>query len=440
MAKATPVGRWGGEIEIAKAVLGVDRDRLHHRRDHPGGRRPSPRITIWPLKPLDAAVRAASPAFRAWIEEGRKVTWLELFFDLVFVAAVAQVGTHLRDDYSLPGLLRFSFLFALIWWAWLGHTTFSTRFDTDDLVQRALTGLQMFLVAVMAINATGALDSRDSAGFAAAYSVMRFILVGQYLRVRHVRQARALTTRYAAGCGTAALMWLVSAVVPAPGRFAIWALALIVDVLTPLLTTRHLVNVPHDGAHLPERYGLFSIILLGESMVAVMTGMGRQEYWSPRRGGIRHPRDDTRVRRVVVGYFDGVDAVAERVMRSNSDAVRFHIWSYAHLPLYLGIAVAGVGVEHVIVTATTAPLTATEGWILCSAIAALMVAMMVIGRTHHRARTDHSVTRLAVPGVVVVLVLLLGLGADRLMPSMLLAGVTILCLAQLIHTVRSTAA
>ena len=69
-----------------------------------------------------------------------------------------------------------------------------------------------------------------------------------------------------------------------------------------------------------------------------------------------------------------------------------------------------------------------------------MVAMMVIGRTHHRARTDHSVTRLAVPGVVVVLVLLLGLSADRLMPSMLLAGVTILCLAQLIHTVRSTAA
>lgn len=174
-------------------------------------------------------------------------------------------------------------------------------------------------------------------------------------------------------------------------------------------------------------------------MVAVMTGMGRQEYWSP-DAAASAILGMTLVFAVWWWYFDGVDAVAERVMRSNSDAVRFHIWSYAHLPLYLGIAVAGVGVEHVIVTATTAPLTATEGWILCSAIAALMVAMMVIGRTHHRARTDHSVTRLAVPGVVVVLVLLLGLSADRLMPSMLLAGVTILCLAQLIHTVRSTAA
>jgi low temperature requirement protein LtrA len=372
------------------------------------------------------------------IEAGRKVTWLELFFDLVFVAAVAQVGTHLRDDYSVPGLLRFSFLFVLIWWAWLGHTTFSTRFDTDDLAQRALTGLQMFLVAVMAINATGALDSRDSAGFAAAYSVMRFVLVAQYLRVRRVRQARALTTRYAASCGIAALMWLVSALVPAPGRFAIWALAFVVDVLTPLLTTRHLISVPHDGAHLPERYGLFSIILLGESMVAVMAGMGRQEYWSPSAASSAI-LGMTLVFVVWWWYFDGVDAVAERMVRSTSEAVRYHLWSYAHLPLYLGIAVAGVGVEHVIVTATTAPLTATEGWILCSAVAALMVAMTVIGGTHHRPQKGHDATRLAVPGVVVVLVVLLGLGADRLMPSTLLAGLTILCLAQLIHSLRSTA-
>ena len=52
-----------------------------------------------------------------------------------------QAATHLRDDYSFAGLLRFSLMFVLIWWAWLGHTTFSTRFDTDDAVQRALTAV-----------------------------------------------------------------------------------------------------------------------------------------------------------------------------------------------------------------------------------------------------------------------------------------------------------
>ena len=118
------------------------------------------------------------------LEPGRRVTWMELFFDLIFVAAVAQVGTHLRDDYSPAGLLRFSLLFVMIWWSWLGHTNFSTRFDTDDLIQRSLTALQIFLVAVMAINATGPLDGRDSAGFVAVYAAMRLVLALQYFRVR----------------------------------------------------------------------------------------------------------------------------------------------------------------------------------------------------------------------------------------------------------------
>ena len=119
----------------------------------------------------------------AGLEPGRRVTWMELFFDLIFVAAVAQVGTHLRDDYSPAGLLRFSLLFVMIWWTWLGHTNFSTRFDTDDLIQRTLTALQIFLVAVMAINATGSLDGRDSAGFVAAYAAMRLVLAPQYFQI-----------------------------------------------------------------------------------------------------------------------------------------------------------------------------------------------------------------------------------------------------------------
>jgi low temperature requirement protein LtrA len=319
-------------------------------------------------------------------EEGRKVTWLELFFDLVFVAAVAQAATHLRDDYSPAGLLRFTLLFVLIWWAWLGHTTFSTRFDTDDVVQRGLTALQLFLVAVMAVNATGALDSRDSAGFAAAYSVMRFVLAGQFLRARRVRRARRLSTRYAAACGAAAALWLTSAFLDAPARFIVWALALAIDVGTPLLTTRHLVDVPHDAAHLPERYGLFSIILMGESMAAVMAGMGHQEYWSVRAasaaiGGI------AAIFAIWWAYFDGVDATAHRLIRSMADATRFHVWSYAHLPLYLGIAVFGVGLEHVIETATESPLPQGEALVLGGAAAAVALSLAAIGRARPRRTT-----------------------------------------------------
>jgi low temperature requirement protein LtrA len=322
------------------------------------------------------------------LEEGRRVTWLEVFFDLVFVAAVAQVGTHLRDDYSPAGLLRFSILFVLVWWAWLGHTTFSTRFDTDDVVQRGLTALQMFLVAVMAVNATGALDSRDSAGFAAAYSVMRLVLAGQFLRARRVARARPLTTRYALSCGIAALLWLSSAFVDAPARFVIWAAALAIDIGTPLGATRHLVAVPHDAAHLPERYGLFSIILFGESMAAVMAGMAHQEYWSAGAASAAI-LGMAAVFGVCWWYFDGVEATAHRMVRTMADAVRFQAWSYAHLPLYLGVAVTGVGIEHVIATSTEAPLPRGEAVILAGAIATVALAMTAIGLTRapRRSRT-----------------------------------------------------
>ena len=79
-------------------------------------------------------------------------------------------------------------------------------------------------------------------------------------------------------------------------------------------------------------------------------------------------------------YLDGVEAVAERFVQSSSDAVRFHVWSYAHLPLYLGSAVAGVGVEHFITTVTRESLHRADVLILCSALALVTMALMEIGR------------------------------------------------------------
>ena len=89
---------------------------------------------------------------RLWARghELRRVSWLELFFDLIFVAAVSQVGVPLGEDYTIHGLVRYSLMFLLIWWAWFGHTMYSTRFDADDVVHRLLTLVQIFAAAAMA--------------------------------------------------------------------------------------------------------------------------------------------------------------------------------------------------------------------------------------------------------------------------------------------------
>jgi len=369
-------------------------------------------------------------------EPGRKVTWLELFFDLAFVAAVAQVGAPLAADYSIAGLLRYGFLFLLIWWAWNGHSTFATRFDSDDIVQRALTLVQIFVVAVMAVNAKDALDSVSSAGFAAAYAVMRFLLVAQYVRARTVPESRQLTTAFAAGFGLAAACWLASALVPAPWRYWLWAVALVIDVGTPLMTARQSLDVPTHPAHLPERYGLFTIILLGESLIAVMKGMESQEGWSI-----------SAALSAFLGmaiafltwwwYFDGADAASERTVRTAGEARAFVVWSYAHLPLYLGIAVAGVGIEHIVTIAPHGHLHGAEPWILGGAMTMLMAALTAIGATSTRARRDPRIRQRAARQYVVALIPLGIAPLTAALPLVVVVALlAALCLTQVVLSVR----
>jgi low temperature requirement protein LtrA len=160
----------------------------------------------------------------------RRATWMELFFDLIFVAAVAEVGKPLAADFTPAGLLRYSFLFVLIWWAWTGYTLYSTRFDSDDLVQRSLILVQSFIAAVMAANAKDALDSRSSAGFGAAYAGMRFVLVLQYLRSFRIPETRPMAARFATGFGIAACLWMVAALTEPPLRYCLWGAALLTQV------------------------------------------------------------------------------------------------------------------------------------------------------------------------------------------------------------------
>jgi len=323
---------------------------------------------------------AAPVRLRSTDHAQRKVTWLELFFDLIFVAAVAQVAAPLRVSYSVAGLIRFAPLFMLIWWAWTGHSVFATRFDTDDGVQRVLTLVQMFAVAVMAANATDALDSRSSAGFAAAYAAVRLLLVAQYVRARRVPGARALARRYVTGHGAAALLWLASAFLDAPARFWIWGVAFAIDLGTPWTAVRHSIETPPDAAHLPERFGLFTLILLGEAVVAVMQGMESQDEW-PAAAAASAFLGMASVFLMWAWYFDGVDATAERPVRSRPEARRFHVWSYAHFPLALGIVVTGVGIQRIVTAAARQPLTYPEGTILTGGAALVMVAMTAIAAT-----------------------------------------------------------
>ena len=312
----------------------------------------------------------------------RRVTWVELFFDLVFVAAVSQVGAPLAADYSWHGLGRYAFLLLLIWWAWNGYALYATRFESDDATHRAMTVVQMVSVIFMAANAEGGLDSVSSAGFAAAYAVMRLVLVAQYVRSSAQPGRQRLAREYAIGFGLAACVWLASSLVAAPARYGWWAVAMAIDVGTALVAGRHTRTVPPHAAHLPERFGLFTLILLGESIVSIMKGIQAQPDWTA-------PAATSAMLGIglVVAfwwlYFEGAAAAAHRPIRSAGDVRRYEIWNYAHLPLYLGLALVGVGIEHIVRSGGGAPLHGGEAWLLCGAAATAMAALTVLAATAH---------------------------------------------------------
>lgn len=359
----------------------------------------------------------------------RRVTGIELFFDLIFVAAVAQVGEPLSRDYSAAGLLRYVFFFVLIWLAWSGHTLYCTRFDTDDLVQRMSVLTQTFIAAVMAANAKEPLDSDASAGFGAAYAAMRVLLALQYLRARKIPETKALTTRFAAGYAIAAAFWIASALSPIPVRYWLWAIGLIIDLATPWFARKHSLRHPPDAAHFPERYGLFTIILLGEFVAAVMRGIESQEYWSVAAASTAFT---SMACGFIVwwGYFDGAKGSGERHVRTKRQAILFHVWNYAHLPLFLGIGVAGVGFHHAISVTPGAALEHGEGSVLCAAVALLMIALIAIGATR-----DDGRPRIVLQTMPVLAVAGLGLIASQTPAVLLVIGLGLCTLTQTVLSV-----
>lgn len=352
----------------------------------------------------------------------RKVTWLELFLDLGFVAAVAQVVAPLASDYSPTGVWRCALLFLPIWWAyglgrsaqgaWSGQSTFATRFDTDDGVQRVLTLLQLFVVAVMAVNAGDAIGSRDTRGFLAAYAVLRAVLSLQYLRAATLDDARALALTYALGGGVAALLWVGTVALPGPA-WVWWSAALAVDLLTPVLAERQSVEVPPDHAHLPERYGLFMLIMFGEALLAVMRGMGAQDGWSVEAAASAILSFAT-IFALWSWYFDRLDAAAARRVACARDVRAFRAWSFAHIPLALALALIGVGLEHAVRVATHARLDVVSGTLLGVALSLAVAALGVVAASAESPEGGWAPLRHVAAAVAAVVV---GLEASALSPA-----------------------
>jgi low temperature requirement protein LtrA len=216
-------------------------------------------------------VRPLSP--RDPQEGHRTATPLELFADLCYVVAVAQAALTLHHEivegHAAHGLVYFAMAFFAIWWAWLNFAWFNSAYDPDDTIHRLLTLLQIFGSLVLAAGIPRIFDA-DFTLAVIGYVIMRIGLVLMWLRAAAGDQERRVTAmRYVIGLLVVQAAW-VAALLVTGGDLPAWLFVILAaaDFAVPFHAERAGAT-PWHARHIAERYGLFFIIVLGETILSV---------------------------------------------------------------------------------------------------------------------------------------------------------------------------
>ena len=323
-------------------------------------------------------------------ESEKRVTWAELFFDLVFVFAVTQVSTLLHRDHSWPGVGRALIVFVPVWWAWVGTTVHANRHDVDNprdtlgIFTLGLGSLCMALAVPQAYADRGLL-------FGAAYLFLRLVL--GVLVFREWRGI-ALNSFSVAAFVTGPLL-LAGGFVHGTARVVLWALAALTDLVTPRLLRGRLAVVRFDTGHLPERFGLFLIIALGESVVQIGVAASG--------GALTGTRLVATIAAYVLAcslwwvYFVFAASAVRHALaeaRIHADVVR-PVFSYGHLLFICAIIAVAVGLAEVV----AAPGTHLHGGPAGLLVGGCALYLATFGYTRWRMFRSVSWTRLGAAAV-----------------------------------------
>ena len=279
--------------------------------------------------------------------EERRTSPVELLWDLVFVFAVTQVTTLLSRDLSWAGFGRSMLALALVWWAWSAFVWAANAQETGSPALRAALLVAMVLIFISGLALPHAFGS-DGTLFAATYAGVRFIHLGLYADASRKGNASwSAIAGFGATVTAGMALLLAGSLVHGSTRVVLWAIAAAIDYAGPAWLTRERLRGLQRVAvaHFAERYSLFVIICLGESIVAIgLAATG-------------HTLDAEVVAAVAFGllatiglwwtYFDRFAEIAERRLRDHHDPVlaAADAYSYLHLAIVAGIIVFAVGVK-----------------------------------------------------------------------------------------------
>ncbi|MGD9796485.1 MAG: low temperature requirement protein A [Acidimicrobiia bacterium] len=364
-------------------------------------------------------------------EPHRAASQLELLFDLTFVVAIAsltvQLAHGIADGEAAHVLSPFLQVFFAIWWAWMNFTWFASSFDTDDVPYRLLTMVQMGGVLVLAAGVPAAFNDGDFGAVTAGYLVMRVGLVAQWVRAAVEDPAsRATALRYAAGISIVQLGWLARLILAEAGVLPDGSLAPIfvglalLELAVPPVAERVRPTNWHPE-HIAERYGLFTIIVLGESVLAASGSV---------EGAIEEGVSASFLTIALAGlvllfalwwlYF--LEPAGEGLERHRD---RSYLWGYGHHGIFAALAALGAGLE-VAVEQTAHHVDASSvsvGYAVALPVAAFLVLLGAV----HAPLVPSLAIRPAVTGVAVAAILALPLATGGIGPAAVVAAIAAVC-------------
>jgi low temperature requirement protein LtrA len=278
--------------------------------------------------------------------EHRSATWLELFFDLIFVVAIAKAAhvlQHAHDGHlGLEAYIKYILIMIPIWWAWTGCTLFSNRFDCDDNVQRLMSFAQMFAITILAAYINTDFDSYYK-GFLLSYAAIRIFTVLMYLRVSfRVKEARHVSNYLALAFGVGVLISLSSLFFDGMLRYVVLYAGIGFDMIAPLIARKRLQTAPVHAHHLPERFGLLTIILLGESVLSLANSFVDLAWTT--QSVLMAASSFVVACGIWWLYFNNMD---RRIMNKNLGAGQSII--YSHLFIYLGLGALAAMIRFAVV-------------------------------------------------------------------------------------------
>ena len=287
-------------------------------------------------------------------ETHRASTPLELLFDLTFVVAVARAGIELHHALAQGdvghALAGYAAVFFGLWWAWVNFTWFASAYDTDDVPYRLLTLLQMAGVLVFAAGIPAAFEHFDFTMAVVGYVIMRMALVTQWLRAaRSHPEGRAGTLRYAAGVTVVQLCWIGWLFLPGLAHVTGFFVLVAAELAVPAWAEFGGRPTPWHPGHIAERYGEFTIIVLGEVVAAIAAAMQEAvDHGRPSPGLITAAAAGLLlVFALWWSYFK--HSAAEEIRQSLPWTF---VWAFAHYLIFAAVAALGAGLQVVIGTLT----------------------------------------------------------------------------------------